>query len=249
MATGRLVWAFGTGLMGVLYLALVVTSVANGTFELRPTSLSVDAAQAEGLPADSQYLKVTDGLLVFSQAEILLEDDDAARPELKRLTVPVVSEALSAQWETSVAQGELLDAFRCWLLVSFEAEQVARLWPEVVEQVANGEPIEQPPVKMTLVGETIPVRHMVYQPHKFMERTKNFIPENARWMRFERHFNSLGRLVRRLCIGIALLLISVALFKRHRRLPDDVSRNVFDWSAVPGDSDSAPIPGDIDLDV
>lgn len=249
MGTGRLVWAFGAFLAGVLYLALTVTSVLSGKFELRPTSLSVDAPQADGLPADSWYLKVTDGFLVFSQAEILLEDEDAARPELKRLTIPVVSESLLAQWEVSAERGELLDALRCWLLVSFEAEHVARLWPELVEQVANGESLEQSPVKMTLVGETIPALHMVYRPHEFKERTKNFILENARWMRFERHFDSVGRLVRRLAVGTALLFIGVALFKRHRRLPDDVSRNVFDWSAVPGASDSAPDPGDVDLDV
>ena len=249
MGTGRLICAFGAGLVGILYLVLVVTPVVTGKFELRPTLLNVDAPQTEGLPADSWYLDVTGGFIVFSQAELLLEDDDAARPKLKRLTVPVVSESLLAQWTANAEKGELLDASRCWLLVSFEAEQVERLWPEIVEQVANGKSIEQPPVKMTLVGETIPVGYMVHKPHDFKERTTNFSMDNARLMRFEYHFNSLGRLVKRLIIGFVLLLISAALFKRHRRLPDDVSQNVFDSSAIPGVSNNTSAFGDVDLDV
>ena len=248
MGTIRLAFAFGAVLLGVLYLALAVGPLATGAIEWRPTSLSIDTAQSEGFP-ESWYLEVTDGWIVLSLADLKLKGGDGEKPELWRLTVPVVNESLWAQWQTSIEQGDKLDASGCLLLASFQAEQVMRLWPEVVERVANGQPLDLPPVKMTLVGDTELVEHMVFRPYDFIDRTADFDPKKARWLRFERHFDSPGRCVKNLAIGIGLLLVGLAAFRYHFSRPDDVSQDVVDWSALPDVGGDAGDLGDIDLDI
>jgi hypothetical protein len=103
---------------------------------------------------------------------------------------------------------------------------------------------------MVLTGDTEPAQYMFYKPYAIKERTRNFDWEQVRWLRFERHFQSAGRFAKNLAIGFALLILSLAVFTYHRSRPDDVSRDVIDWSAIPdGGDDAAADVGDIDIDV
>jgi hypothetical protein len=240
MGTMRLAVAFGAGFVGILYLLLAITPLASGQIEVRPTPLSIDMAEADGFP-EPWYLEITGGYIVFSEGDVQWEDEDAEERELRRLTVPVVSAALLEDWNVSAEEGDSLDASQFRLLASFNGEQVARLWPEVMDLIEDDQSLEVPPVRMALVGDTEPAKFMVYKPYEFEEHTKNFDWEKVRWLRFERHFQSPGRFVKNLLVGIGLLLIAVAVFRHHRRRPDDVATDVFDWSAVPDELD-------IDLD-
>lgn len=218
MSRPRLAIGFCAGLMGVFYLTLALVPLLTGTIELKPTSLSIDAVESEGFP-EANYLIVTDGYIVFADADVRLEDDDATPPVIARLTVPVISESLLAEWQADTDHGELPDASRCRLLASFEGEQVAQRWPELAEQIANGDFEELPPVAMTLTGDTVPVDQIVFTPWGLYKQVSHFDQEQARWLRFERHFNSLERAVKNLAIGIGLLLLSLAAFRRTRATP------------------------------
>jgi hypothetical protein len=243
----RLAFAFGSGLIGILYLALAITPMATGKIEIRPTVVSIDKAESEGFP-EARYLNVTGGYVVFSQADLKMEGREGQSRELDRLTAPVVSESLLKQWQTALEQGQPLDASRLRLLVSFNAEQVARLWPELKKRVEAGTAPARPPVRMDVVGETIPAEYMVYKPHELQGRSKDFDLKQIRWLRHERHFNSLGRFLKNLAIGLGLIGLSIAAFWYHRMVPDDVSTDVFDWSALPGAGDDTAGIDDIDLD-
>jgi hypothetical protein len=146
------------------------------------------------------------------------------------------------KWRTNEEQDEKLDASQFRLLASFDAEQVGRLWPELKACVKDEQPVDKAPVQMTLTGDTEPGEHILHKPHQFEQQTIGLDWEQLRLMRFERHFHSLGRLLKDILVGIVLLTIAIIVFKIHRRLPDDVATDVFDWSAIPEDLDI-----DIDL--
>lgn len=215
MSAIRLAIGIGAGMMGILYMTVALVPLLTGTIELNPTSLSIDSAESEGFP-EVDYLEVTGGYMVFADADVRLEDDDAKPPVLSRLTVAVVSESLLAQWQADTEHDELPYAAQCRLLVSFEADQVAQRWPELLDQITNGDFEALPPVKMTLTGETIPADLMVFKPIGFESQVGKFNWEQARWLRFERHFNSAGRAVKNIAIGIAWLLLSLTAFKINR---------------------------------
>jgi hypothetical protein len=101
---------------------------------------------------------------------------------------------------------------------------------------------------MVLKGDTEPAKYMLYKPYDIERRVENFDWEQARWLRFERHFHSVGRTTKNTAIGLVLIAISVAVFRHHRRVPDDVSKNVFDWSALPNGDGDASGAADIDVD-
>jgi hypothetical protein len=248
LGTTRLAVAFGAGLIALLHLALAINPLVMGMIEVWPTSLSIDTAESEGFP-EPWYLEVTDGYIVFAKAEVHLKNEDSDPPELFRLTVPVVSASRLEQWQASIEQGEPPDASQLRLLASFNAEQVAELWPDVVARIESSQPLDLPPVQMTLKGDTELAKHMVFKPYDIKDGTENLDWEQMRWLRFERHFHSPGRFLKNLVIGVVLLAVAFAAFKYHRSRPDDVAKNVLDWSAVPGIVDAAPDPGDIDLDL
>ena len=200
MGSMRLAAVFGFGLVGVFYLIVALTPLINGTLELKPTGLDIDTIESEGFP-EAEYLEILDGHIVFDQASLHFRGLDDS--EFARLTAPVVSESLLSAWQESADQGAPPDATRCRLLVSFEADQVAELWPELDENVREGKPLDLPPLQMVLTGETIPAKHMVIKPYDFVERTTGFDWDQARWLRYERHFNSAGRFVKNLLIGNA----------------------------------------------
>ena len=248
MGTTRLAVAFGAGLIGLLYLLMAFNALVMGMIEVWPTELNIDTAESEGFP-EPWYLEVTDGYIVFSVAEVHLKNEDSNPPELFRLTVPVLSASLLEQWQASIEQSEPPDASQLRLLASFNAEQVAELWPEVLDRIESGQPLDIPSVQMTLTGDTELAKHMVYTPYDIKDGTENLDWEQMRWLRFERHFHSLGGFLKNLVIGVVLLAVAVLMFKYHWRRPDDVAKNVLDWSAVPGIVDAAPDPGDIDIDL
>lgn len=232
MGTMRLMVSFGAGLIGILYLVLPINSLVTGKVEIRPTSLSIDEAESEGFP-ERWYLEVTNGYVVFSEGDIQWEDEHAEERELRRLTVPVVSERLLQDWKASSEQDGLLDASQFRVLASFNREQVARLWPGVLDLLQNGQPLDVAPAKLALTGDSEPAKFMVYKPYDFKQHTKNFDWEKVRWLRFERHFYSPARIVKNLLIGSVLVCIGIVVFRYHRRRPDDVADVVLDWSAIP----------------
>jgi len=248
MGTTRLAVAFGAGLIGLLYLLMAGNALVMGQIEVWPTELSIDTAESEGFP-EPWYLEVTDGYVVFSVAEIHLEDDDAEQPELFRLTLPVVSASLLEKWQASIDQGEPPDAAPLRLLASFDAEQVSELWPEVIDRIESGHPLDIPPAQIALTGDTIVAKHMVYRPYDIKEATENFDWDLMRWLRFERHFHSVGWFVKNLAVALVLLAVAVLMFRYHWSRPDDVSKNVFDWSAIPHGGSDAPEVDDVDIDL
>jgi len=248
MGTTRLAFAFGTGLIGILYLILGLTPVVTRTIEIKPTSLSIETVESDGFP-EAEYLEITGGYLVFSEADVRLEDDDAEPPVLARLTLPVISESQLSDWKADTKNEELPDASRCRLLVSFEADQVIERWPDLAVQIARSDFETLPPVQMTVKGESTLVEYMVFDPWGFTRQVFNFNEDHARWIRHDRHFNSAGRAAKNILIAVGLLVLSGFTFRSHFRRPDDVAQDVLDWSGIPdvADKDSGGTDTDLDL--
>lgn len=253
MGTTRLAVGFGAGFIGILYLTVALTPLASGKITIWPAPWSLDSPGPAEFP-ESQYLEATDGYVVFQQSHVHMEKAKDSPPTLKRLTTPIIGSALLKKWQADTANDELPDATKLRLLASFEPEQVARLWPEVIERVSSGQPLDLPPVQMTLTGETVLGKHIVFKPYDIQEQTVSMDWDSVRLLKFEDHFNSPGRFLKNLLIGLALLLLSLQIFGFHRRRPDAAARKSFDWSSIPriqesAEQNKADEDTDVDIDV
>lgn len=246
MGTMRLMVVFGGGLIGIMFLVLAGAPLFSGQVEIGPTTVSIDAIETEGFP-EAQYLKVTDAQLLFAAPYLKMSGGKNDPKELSRLTVPAVSKTELRKWEAALAKDEKVDASQFRLFVSFEGKQVAKLWPELKKRAEAGESLDKEPLTMELVGDTELAKNMVFKPYDITDRMKNYDQDQTRWLRYKRHFWSLGRVVKNAAIGVILLLIAVAMFRYHRTVPDDVNPDILDWSAIPefggGDADV-----DVDID-
>lgn len=206
----RLVFAFGVGLFGVFYLVVAISTLVTGQIEAWPTSVTIETVEEQGFPSAS-YVEVTGGNLVFAEADARMQSQGDGPPALKRLIVPVVSLSLLRAWARDAERGEPLDASRFRLFASFEAEQVERLWPDLLEQHGTEVLRDLPPVVMTLAGDIERGEFMFYKPHDFRGRTTGFEWEQVRNLRHGRHFHTPWRFVKNLLIGLLLLGLAVAL--------------------------------------
>jgi hypothetical protein len=244
--TIRLAFMFILGLVGVFYFMLWISPLVGGQIEVWPTEVSIDQIEAEGFP-DAEYLKVSDGWIIFSEAN--LEVGNKGK-EISRLTAPVISQSQREAWEESANRREPIDASRFHLFVDFNGEQVARLWPDAEDLRDKKEGLQKSPVKMTVTGDTGPAKHSFYKPMQAGLPKKGLDWEKVRFLKFERHFHSLGNNIKNFIYAIVLLALSVFVFKRHfkkRRRP--IPRGTPDPLAAVVDEASDDDSDDPDIDV
>lgn len=195
------------GIIGLFYLEISALALILGKVEIQATPVSIESIEQDGYP-DSWYLNITDGYILFSISDVVLEDDGGT---LKRMMSPVVSESqwnkLKGQWESGTA----IDGTNVALLVSFTGEQVGRLWPDVKEQAEAGDGITVTPIKMNLIGDTEEATSMVHLPFDLQSSMDNFELEQAREMRFERHFNNPLSVIKNGIIAVLLLVFAYVI--------------------------------------
>jgi hypothetical protein len=230
-----------TGFIALAYLSAWVVPLVTGRIEITATEVSIDRIEAEGFP-DASYLKVTGGYLIVSEgdADVRLHHEQG---ELHDLTVPVVSKSQWDEWQTQLQRDEPIDASRLRLAVKFRGEQVAQLWPELKQLAENGSDLDLPPIQMTLIGETEPMKFLLSDPLQSRPRKDSLDLEAIRGMRFEKHYHSLGNLVKGLVIALGLLTFSIAVLVYHRKHPTRAPRPTLNIETL-----EDMVGPDIDLD-
>lgn len=221
--TIRLLVAFCTGLVGLLYLLVVIVQVANGGVEFSATVLGINELEAGADPSAS-HLEVEGGLAVFPLARPTLrrsrtDDAEGAGAELRFLSVPVVSPELWKDWQGSLERDERLDASTCRLVVSFTGEQVGELWPEVKRRFEADEVVDLTPTAHTVIGDTEPATNQISMPLS-LSSARGLDPAAIRWMRYEQHRHGPWNLVKKLGFSLTLLVVSVLAFRIYRKLGD-----------------------------
>ncbi len=230
MGTTRLMMAFAAGFVALAYLAVWGVPLVNGRIEISATEVSIDRIEAEGFP-DASYLKVTNGYLVFAEGDANVsgldnvsglekgDGESESQGKLRNLTVPVISKSQWDRWQAQRRRGEPIDASRLRLAAYFRGEQVARLWPKRKEQAETGKDLDPEPVRMTLAGETEPMKFLLTSPLQSRPQKHSLDLGRMRGLRFEKHHHSLGNLVKGLLVGLGFLAVSIGIFAYHRKHP------------------------------
>ena len=253
MGTTRLAVAFVAGFIALAYLAVWVTPLVKGRIEVSATEVSIDRIEAEGFP-DAAYLKVTGGYLVFAEGDAEVAgirdkgEASKAQGELHHLTVPVVSGPQWEEWQQNLQRDEPIYASRLRLAVRFRGEHVARLWPELKERAESGETLDSEPIQMDVVGETEPMRFLLSEPLQSHPQNSSLDVGQMRGLRFEKHHNSLGNLLKGLAIGLGLLTLSIVIIRYHRRHPTAPPRPTLNVEALE-DLAGSDADADVDIDV
>ncbi len=221
MGTIRLAVGFLSGLVGILYSIVFFVPLFKGEIEVSPTTVSIDQLESEETP-DACWLKVTDGYLVFSEAEATVHGNRSdGSGKIGFLSVPVMSKSLWEKWKAGVEDGKPVDLSTLRLVLVLGGYQVQQLWPEIERQIITEEEITPTAEQMTLIGEAIPKGS--FYPKPFSDNRPQSA-ENLNWdeivfLRFEKDHCSLVSRLKDLAIGIGLVLLSVAVFTYNRRHP------------------------------
>jgi hypothetical protein len=221
MGTIRLAVGVLSGLAGLLYSIVFFVPLFTGEIEVSPTEVSVDLLESEETP-DACWLKVTDGYVVFSEAEATVHGNRSdGSGKIGFLSVPVMSKSLWETWKAGVEDDKPIDLSTLRLVLVLGGDQVQQLWPEVERQIISEKKIKPTVEQVTLIGETIPKGS--FYPKPFSDNRPQSA-ENLNWdeivfLRFEKDHCSLASRLKDLAIGIGLVLLSVAVITYDRRHP------------------------------
>jgi hypothetical protein len=208
--------------------------------EFRATKTDIETIERDGFP-DAEYLEVQNGNLVFACGQKWLSKTGGRR-ELFQLTVPVVSDRLLASWTRSMETDGPIDLSALRLVAVFRGEDVRARWPELAKQAVEEKSLDEEPVKMSLVGDTVVASGQLGLPT--FSGVRSAAGKAVDWEQVRRlghgvHFQSPGRLLRNFLLGAALLALSYFLFRHHRRNPT---------KPPPGGLDLTPLTdGSLDL--
>jgi hypothetical protein len=232
--TFRLMVVFGSVLPGVLFLCLAITPLVTGRIEVRATAIDIEEIEQVGFP-QADHLEIENGNLVFRDAQLWLSGRGNRRKLLK-LTAPVVSDAQLKAWQADRGPGVPLDLSRLRVVAAFSGEQVAVLWPEVLQRALAEEPLDLQPVKMNLIGDTVVAKGQLSLPTFPNRRYVDLDWKKVRHLRHGAHHHSLGRFSKNLLIGLALIGLSYLVFRYHRRHPTRPSYGGVDLTPILDDA-------------
>lgn len=215
--TIRYFLAFGLGLVGVLFLMLGILPLATGRVASSATTVDLASAEEEGFP-DAEFLEVTNGNVVFAHARVWISERDGSK-RLFQLTAPVVSDAQLAAWERSLAGGEPLDLSGLRLVAVFTGEQVASLWPQLVPKALSETPLDLPPARLSLTGDTTVAKGQLSLPLFSAVESTGLDWSQARRLRYGRHEGSPWNVLKHFAVAAVLLALSFLVFRHQRRHP------------------------------
>lgn len=219
MGFARWVTLLAAALIGIAYLVVGLVPLLTHGLDLEPVEVSIEAFE-RGEAADAEYLRVTGGAVVFSEADMFLRktpDENGRR--LFSITAPVVSPAVLGGWKEALKRGDPIDASGMRLAVQFRAEQAEERWPGFVQLAEAGTLEKLPTVGLDVIGETGPLRFLLASPVKSPTIPGSLDPDRVRGMRFEKYASSLGNTLMKLFWAFVWLAIAFGLFVSFRRRP------------------------------
>ena len=99
------------GFVGIAYLAVGLVRLVNG-IQLEPVEVQIGDFE-RGVSANAEYLRVTGGAVVFSQADMhLRKTPDENGRRLVSIAAPVVSPEMLTSWNEALKRGEIGDVRR-----------------------------------------------------------------------------------------------------------------------------------------
>lgn len=203
-----------TGFLGIVYFTIWIIPVINRQITLNPTTISIEQIETHGFPK-KDYLTITDGHFVFSEAGIVERNRNA---DTSYLAVPIVSRTLQKKWQQSIQNHQPIDASSFRLFVIFTGKQTQQFWPENASLQDMQDSWQHKSKTIAITGETGKSRDAVIRkPMDSPVAKKNLNWDDVYYLKLNKHTYSLKRSVKHFSYAFILLSLSILTLRYHLR--------------------------------